>query len=339
MSNPILSFLNNPLNWWLLLGPSVWDVGWFLFLVWCFIGVLLMFGLPFALPVSLLVALIKMNQQRIVDPTLCASRMIGKCGFLGNSDVYGLGVRLGVYLQWIASLIANAYLPMERRGLVAATVAYSIAMFIALLVLVFQGGDLYLVEVIVLLYLLIGGTTSVVGTFLDFTDEDAISLKTGIDIANYILSPSLMFLSHWFWVNMAKGKLDSFCTSPCGTSLFLMTRVSEHHLRRVGQFYAFLSIWLQISGAFYRLSLIFSKLRMKTVSTLLSPLSLNIFALVTVIVEGILSIVIGLINGCCGRGENIIKTVEDERETEWNKMRPTPFFVYLYAGSTFTSMF
>lgn len=40
------------------------------------------------------------------EPSLA---MLGQnaCSFDGNSDEYGLGIRLGVYLQWIASHIAN----------------------------------------------------------------------------------------------------------------------------------------------------------------------------------------------------------------------------------------
>ncbi len=54
-------------------------------------------GSPVRLSPSILQAL-KLRQQHQTD-----------CGFEGNPDLYGLGIRLGVYFQLIASLIANNY--------------------------------------------------------------------------------------------------------------------------------------------------------------------------------------------------------------------------------------
>ncbi|TAQ86798.1 hypothetical protein B7494_g4862 [Chlorociboria aeruginascens] len=31
----------------------------------------------------------------------------GGCDFQGNSDIYGLGIRVGIYLQWISALISK----------------------------------------------------------------------------------------------------------------------------------------------------------------------------------------------------------------------------------------
>ena len=38
------------------------------------------------------------------------------CELLGNSDFYGLGVRLGIYFSWLTSWIANNFLPSEMSG-------------------------------------------------------------------------------------------------------------------------------------------------------------------------------------------------------------------------------
>jgi|SRR6266536_1330977 len=37
------------------------------------------------------------------------------CPFAGNSDLYGLGIRLGVYLQLFSTLLANAFLSRSLR--------------------------------------------------------------------------------------------------------------------------------------------------------------------------------------------------------------------------------
>ena len=36
-----------------------------------------------------------------------------KCSIQGQSDLYGMGVRMGVYLSWIASWLANNFVPAE----------------------------------------------------------------------------------------------------------------------------------------------------------------------------------------------------------------------------------
>ena len=34
---------------------------------------------------------------------------ISECGFIGDGDTYGLGIRLGVYTQWVSSLLAYSF--------------------------------------------------------------------------------------------------------------------------------------------------------------------------------------------------------------------------------------
>lgn len=56
---------------------------------------------------------------------LCAGRVVsGRCGFSGNADFYGLGIRLGFYLQYAALTVALTFVPRERSGQIA-----SFAMF------------------------------------------------------------------------------------------------------------------------------------------------------------------------------------------------------------------
>ena len=53
-------------------------------------------------------------------------------GFAGNADVYGLGIRLGIYFQWAAQVIANFTLPNEVKNDMANAVwAFNLALVIA----------------------------------------------------------------------------------------------------------------------------------------------------------------------------------------------------------------
>jgi hypothetical protein len=49
------------------------------------------------------------------------------CGFSGNSDVYGLGVRLGTYLQWLSSIIALNLSREEANFMYGMNVCYQLA--------------------------------------------------------------------------------------------------------------------------------------------------------------------------------------------------------------------
>jgi hypothetical protein len=35
------------------------------------------------------------------------THVLGTCGYIGNQDVYGLGIRIGLYSQWTSTLISN----------------------------------------------------------------------------------------------------------------------------------------------------------------------------------------------------------------------------------------
>lgn len=32
------------------------------------------------------------------------------CGYVGNSDIYGLGIHVGIHLQWVASILSKTFL-------------------------------------------------------------------------------------------------------------------------------------------------------------------------------------------------------------------------------------
>src|SRR5437762_10029993 len=86
------------------------------------------------LPAALLATLATIAQGAHRDPSLCTWRSPRRelaGGFVGNPDFYGLGIRLGVYMQWLASLIAYASLLRERRSLAAGYAIFSLSFAIA----------------------------------------------------------------------------------------------------------------------------------------------------------------------------------------------------------------
>ncbi|KAI3537994.1 hypothetical protein CSPX01_09791 [Colletotrichum filicis] len=54
--------------------------------------------------------------------------MTCESGFEGNSDIYGLGVRIGVYLQWSTSILAQHFYEPAVEGMQDANSTYQLAM-------------------------------------------------------------------------------------------------------------------------------------------------------------------------------------------------------------------
>lgn len=87
----------------------------------------------------------------------------GSCGvgFEGDQDTYGLGIRIGLYLQWITSSIAYNFVPAEAVTMRGVNNSFQLAMFAGLLfVTVTKGSDLYAVEGYLILLFCMGGVCS-----------------------------------------------------------------------------------------------------------------------------------------------------------------------------------
>jgi hypothetical protein len=51
------------------------------------------------------------------------------CGFAGDDNTYGLGIRIGVYLQWICSSIAYNFVPEEAVTMRGVNTCFTISNF------------------------------------------------------------------------------------------------------------------------------------------------------------------------------------------------------------------
>jgi hypothetical protein len=56
-----------------------------------------------------------------------------KCRRVGNADFYGLGIRLGVYLQLFSTLIANHFMPEAAQETWDPNTFFIVAIFIAII--------------------------------------------------------------------------------------------------------------------------------------------------------------------------------------------------------------
>lgn len=89
------------------------------------------------------------------------------CTFDGNTDMYGLGIRIGFYLQWYGGILASWLAPSEVPSIRFANGLFVAATFLALLILTAHDvTNLQVVEVYVILLLTFGSYLYMVPLFV-----------------------------------------------------------------------------------------------------------------------------------------------------------------------------
>lgn len=204
-------------------------------------------------PIALLTwALVTYAQEAAKGDDVCQERRLPQ-GFVGNSDFYGLGIRLGIYLQWVASLIANPLLKSERSNMAGAYLTFSLALAIAILLLTFQRDCAFTAEVIIVLNIFWGGTFLVMVPFVRLLAD---TKTTDLGLALIPLMVSMLPVSAWFWLRLAlRGEVDFVATPPEGTSFFLLAPVRPSHLKDISFFIAVLTLILCVIPVFSSLCL------------------------------------------------------------------------------------
>lgn len=82
-------------------------------------------------------------------------------GFDGNDDLYGLGIRIGIYLQWISSLLTSLLLPTGASDYLDTNSIFLFAVFIATATATHRNGGLHPAEAFIMLQLCFGFLLSV----------------------------------------------------------------------------------------------------------------------------------------------------------------------------------
>jgi hypothetical protein len=78
------------------------------------------------------------------------------CGFVGNCDIYGLGIRLGLYMQWPSAYFTSTLLPEAIADLAGVTFIFEFALVVAAAVLTKGTSDICSIEVMILIAMLLG---------------------------------------------------------------------------------------------------------------------------------------------------------------------------------------
>jgi hypothetical protein len=179
------------------------------------------------------------------------------CGFQGNPDLYGLGIRLGVYLQWISAFIVYQWYPKGREELTFAYTVFIVALSITTIVLTTNAHSTYTAEVFILMLIVFGGafTTVFSATRAKFSKREfqpkrhyaVRALFAGI--YTLLLAVTAIY-SSWFWI---RGIHHDFNRTPgsCTTHGFLIIKANLYR-PAVSRFLATVSI---IASVFFGLSL------------------------------------------------------------------------------------
>jgi hypothetical protein len=143
------------------------------------------------------------------DPTLI-------CGFTGDSDTYGLGVRLGMYLQWIATFLATAYRLESARSIRTANTTFQLANFVGLFLFTFHRPQVYAIEPLIVLFVIFGAAW--------FFILVAMNIEGSINeaILRVALYTAVTGYAMWYlWWGM-----DGMIQPDCGSFAFFFARVN-----------------------------------------------------------------------------------------------------------------
>jgi hypothetical protein len=167
------------------------------------------------------------SPYKTLNPKL---KMVDQFTFAGNSDMYGLGIRLGYYLQWFGMIVAGWIAPGEVEGLRMTNSLFVAATFLALLVQVGknlspQDGGLETVEIYIILLLTFGSSFALVPALLwrfisKFDPEKDPTRWSGAPpqskTFNYLymlLLIAVFSLQIWFWTTRVTEAETPGCTS------------------------------------------------------------------------------------------------------------------------------
>ncbi|KAJ9194261.1 hypothetical protein DTO164E3_5660 [Paecilomyces variotii] len=117
--------------------------------------------------------------------------------FTGDSDTYGLGVRLGIYLQWLATFLATTIRTRSARTIRTSNTIFLIANFAGLLLFTFHRPQVYAIEPLIVLFIVFGAAWPFILL--------AIQIKSGINeaILRVVIYTAMMgYIMWYFWSGM-----------------------------------------------------------------------------------------------------------------------------------------
>jgi hypothetical protein len=150
------------------------------------------------------------------------------CAFDGNPDFYGLGIRIGIYLQWITAYLANHFLRETIDSNLETNTIFLLALFIATAVTT-ANGTVQTAELVVLLHLCFGFLFSILSIWGhrtgNFNHEEKKKIRFPLigSFFRLALATAVSAYGLWFWF---RGRdLHHRTVSQCADYTFLFMKV------------------------------------------------------------------------------------------------------------------
>lgn len=181
-----------------------------------------------------LLVVVKASSKRLsVRNTTTTPTMAPTCNFPGNSDMYGLGIRVGYYLQWYGGLIAAWICPLEIPTLRMTYSFFVASTFLALLIQVTEEANIQVVEIYITLLFTFGSSLLLLPILLwrivtrcrsRFDPSRFARAPSGSRASNFLnslLLVAVLAFQTWFWIS----RVPRSGMSTCSQYGFLFTRI------------------------------------------------------------------------------------------------------------------
>ncbi|MCJ1258828.1 hypothetical protein MMC24_006662 [Lignoscripta atroalba] len=140
------------------------------------------------------------------------SAVNGTCGFSGNSDVYGLGIRVGYYTQALAASFSNFFLLREANALRAVNNLFLFALVIVALIYAFHATETYAVEAFLLLQIALCVALGSISESTRYSTRYIKANKERVLAKTFIINAVIILNIGFWWIG-----LDVMLRTPCGT--------------------------------------------------------------------------------------------------------------------------
>lgn len=138
--------------------------------------------------------------------------------------MYGLGIRIGYYVQWVATVLGAYYTPKVVSSAFEANAIFNIGMLAGLVYSTIARDDMYVVEPMLVLGFSIGG--AIVGLLDPKNVHDPKSLKSLRARLVHLCGTgalSLPLLVYWTWYSFYG--MDTLTYNRCATYTFFITKI------------------------------------------------------------------------------------------------------------------
>lgn len=153
------------------------------------------------------------------------------CNFSGNADMYGAGIRIGFYLQWLGTILAGWLAPSEVPNMRMSSALFLSATFLALILKTAQDA-LQLVEIYIVLLLTFATCLYFVPLYiwrfvtccnarLDPSRFPKVGSGPVYSVLNFGLTIAVSVFQVWFWME----KVRSMDFGICAKYGFLFSKI------------------------------------------------------------------------------------------------------------------